>query len=91
MQEPNYLGVADLATRWQYTPQGVNKLARSKDFPRPAFTLNAGRVRGWVLPDIEAFESQHPEVTSPAEKRRKVVGFYIAVSKGQQPPEANKP
>lgn len=86
-QQPQFVGTADLAARWAYTQQGVNKLARTKDFPQPAFTLNAGRIRAWSLPEIEAFEEHHPEVTSPAEKRRKVYGYYRATQKGQ-PQEA---
>lgn len=80
----SFLGVADLAARWRYTRQGVHKLCAVPGFPAPAFTLNAGRVRAWHLPEIAAFEQSHPELTSATEKHRKVVGYFRAVTKGQQ-------
>ena len=82
-QQLRFVGIADLAARWRYTPQGVNKLARRRDFPAPLFTVNAGRVRAWGLSEIEDFERHHPEVTSLTQKRRKIIGYLRAVSKGQ--------
>jgi hypothetical protein len=90
-QAPQFVGTADLAARWAYTQQGINKLARTEDFPQPAFTLNAGRVRAWFLSAIEAFEKHHPELSSANEKKRKIYGYYRAVHKGRQQEEAPTP
>ena len=53
---PSLLGTADLATRWGYTRQGVHQLVARRSFPMPAATVNGGRVRVWLLADVEAFE-----------------------------------
>jgi hypothetical protein len=70
--------------RWIYTPRGVRKLTQSANFPPPTFTINAGRTKVWHMADIRAFEARHPEVTSEDAKRRKVVGFALAVAKGNK-------
>ena len=77
-----YLGLQDLVDRWVYTRQGVHKLVRLPGFPKPAFAVNRGRVKVWVLAEIEAFESHHPEVISESAKRSKVIGYYLAAQKG---------
>ncbi len=81
---PQFVGTADLAARWPYTLRGVQKLCNSAGFPKPLFTLNMGRVRVWAGVDVLAFENTHPEVTSPVEKRRKMIGYLRAVSKGRE-------
>ena len=77
-----YLGMSDLVGRWVYTPQGVRKLAKSNGFPKPAFTVNAGRVPVWELPQIEVYEAQHLELFDHRRKLRKQRGYAIAKRKG---------
>jgi hypothetical protein len=72
------LGAADLAARWGYTRQGVHQLAARPGFPAPVATVNGGRIRVWLLADVEAFEQERPELASTAAKRRKQTGFYLA-------------
>lgn len=76
------LGVADLVARWVYTKQGIHRLIRTDDFPKPCAQVNQGRIRVWHLQDIEAYESAHQEVRSQSHKRRKIVGYYLATCKG---------
>lgn len=78
------LGVADLATRWGYTRQGVHQLAVRPGFPAPAATVNSGRVRVWLVIDIEAFEQGRPELGDELAKRRKQRGYYQAQEKAGQ-------
>ena len=73
-----YVGLQDLVKRWIYTRQGVHKLTRARDFPAPAFSVNAGHTKVWHVADVQTFESAHPELTSEAAKRRKVRGYGIA-------------
>ena len=75
------LGIADLAARWSYTRQGVHQLAARPGFPTPVAAINSGRIRVWLLVDIETFEQERPELVSIAEKRRKQTGYYLAQMK----------
>jgi hypothetical protein len=79
-----YLRLGDLARRWHYTKQGVQKLAR-KDFPRPCFTMNEGKVRIWALVDIEKYERDRRELHSEAAKLLKVRGFARARQRSAAP------
>lgn len=76
------LGIADLAARWAYTRQGVHQLTSRPGFPAPAATVNGGRVRMWLLADIEAYEQGRPELHGADAKRRKQTGYYLARMKG---------
>ena len=76
------LGVADLATRWGYTRQGVHQLAGRPGFPAPVGAVNGGRIRVWLLADVEAFERGRPELGDQVAKRRKQIGFHLARMKG---------
>ena len=78
------LGVADLAARWGYTRQGIHQLAARPGFPAPAATVNGGRVRVWLLADVEEFEQGCPELGDAVAKRRKQIGFYLARMKGEK-------
>lgn len=74
MDEPRYLGTADLAKRWGYTTRGVrNLILNETDFPAPVFTVNAGRIRVWTLTAIAAWEARHPEVLDADAKRQKTL------------------
>ena len=73
-----YFALADLQARWIYTRQGVHKLARSKGFPAPAFTVSLGRVRLWARLDVEAFERAHPELFDEGRKQAKIKRYYLA-------------
>lgn len=76
------LGTADLAARWGYTRQGVHQLATRPGFPTPVAAVNGGRVRVWMLADVEVFEQGRPELGDQTAKRRKQTGFYLARMKG---------
>jgi len=76
------LGTGDLATRWGYSRQGIHKLAAGADFPVPVGTVNGGRIRVWLLADIEAHELGRPELGDQAAKRSKQRGYYLARLKG---------
>ena len=78
------LGTGDLATRWGYSRQGVHKLAAGPDFPAPVGTVNGGRIRVWLLADIEAYEQGRPELGDQAAKQSKQRGYYLARLKGAQ-------
>jgi hypothetical protein len=78
----DYLGPGDLVKRWVYTRQGIHRLIKSTGFPTPAFHINAGRVPVWQACDIEAWEREHPEVTSETAKLQKQIGYFRAVSRG---------
>ena len=73
-----YVGVKDLIRRWVYTPRGARKVIANRDFPAPEFSINRGKTKVWFLPDVAAFESTHPELTSEAAKDSKVRGYAIA-------------
>lgn len=75
------LGIADLAARWSYTRQGVHQLTARSGFPAPVAVVNSGRIRVWLLVDIETFEQGRPELASIAAKRRKQTGYYLAQMK----------
>ncbi len=75
------LGAADLAARWSYTRQGVHQLAARTGFPEPVAAVNGGRIRVWLLADIEAFEQGRPELNDQVVKRRKQIGYYLARAK----------
>lgn len=75
------LGVADLAARWGYTRQGVHQLAARTGFPKPVGAVNGGRIRVWLLADIEAFEQGRLELNDQVVKRRKQIGYYLARAK----------
>ena len=77
------LGVADLATRWGYTRQGVHQLAARPGFPEPVALVNGGRTRVWLLTDIEAFEQGRPELGDQVTKRRKQRGYHLARMRGR--------
>ncbi len=86
-----YLSVGDLVKRWIYTRQGVQKLARTSEFPAPAISSASGRVRLWRSDDIARFEEAHPEVTCADAKWRKIRGagrraLYGRRMKGRTPP-----
>jgi formylmethanofuran dehydrogenase subunit A len=76
----SYVSMGDLFKRWTrppqghgvYTRQGIQKLVRSADFPAPAITDGAGRVKLWHPADIAAFETSHPEVTDADAKWKKI-------------------
>ena len=72
------LGVADLAVRWGYTRQGIHQLAARPGFPVPIAAVNSGRVRVWLLADVEVFEQRRPELGDAIAKRRKQTGYYLA-------------
>lgn len=74
-------GIADLAARWSYTRQGVHQLIARPGFPAPVAAVNNGRIRVWLLVDVEAFEQERPELASIAAKRRKQTGYYLAQMK----------
>ena len=76
------LGTADLAVRWSYTRQGVHQLAARPGFPALVATVNGGRIRVWLLADIEAFEQGRPELSDEIAKRRKQRGYHLARLKG---------
>lgn len=80
------LGIADLATRWGYTRQGVHQLAARLGFPAPVAVVNGGRTRVWLLSDVETFEEGRPELGDAIAKRRKQTGFYLARMKGEDRP-----
>ena len=79
-----YLGFRDLLQRWVYTRQGLYLLISREGFPPPAFTINQGRTKVWELSAIEAYEREHPEVTSEAAKRYKVRGYFLTLTKGNK-------
>ncbi|MBV9771684.1 MAG: hypothetical protein JOZ32_19085 [Bryobacterales bacterium] len=73
----------DLQDRWgHYTRQGLYKIRRWPDFPKPVEVLGRGREPIWHLTDITAFENAHPELKSLAAKWRKVIGYRRARAKG---------
>ena len=76
------LGAADLAARWGYTRQGVHQLAGRPGFPEPVAAVNGGRIRVWLLADVEAFERGRPELGDQVAKRRKQRGYHLARLKG---------
>ena len=76
------LGAADLAARWGYTRQGIHQLAGRPGFPTPAAAVNGGRVRVWLLADVEAFEQGRPELGDQVAKRNKQRGYHLARLKG---------
>ena len=80
------LGAADLAVRWGYTRQGVHQLATRPGFPAPVAAVNGGRIRVWLLADIEAFERGRPELGDQVAKRRKQRGYHLARMKNQSLP-----
>ncbi len=80
------LGTADLATRWGYTRQGVHQLAARTGFPAPAAVVNGGRIRVWLLADIEAFEQERLELGNQVSKQRKQIGYYLARMKSAGQP-----
>ena len=80
------LGASDLAARWGYTRQGVHQLAGRPGFPAPIATVNGGRIRVWLLADVEAFEQRRPELGDTAAKRRKRTGYYLARLKSASQP-----
>lgn len=76
-----YCGIADIVERWVYTRQGIHKLIKTPDFPSPAFTINKGRTKVWLLADIEAYEIAHPEVADEQVKAGKQAGYVRAIRK----------
>lgn len=76
------LGGADLAARWSYTRQGVYQLAGHLGFPAPVGAVNGGRIRVWLLAEVEAFEQGRPELGDEVAKRRKQRGYHLARLKG---------
>lgn len=52
-----FLGVADLAKRWNYTKQGVHqKLKQDRSFPKPIAKINSG-ILVFLESDIIAYEA----------------------------------
>ena len=80
------LGVTDLAVRWGYTRQGVHQLAARPGFPAPVAAMNGGRIRVWLLADVEAFEQGRPELGDQVAKRRKQQGYHQAQARGEREP-----
>lgn len=80
------LGTADLAARWGYTRQGVHQLAARPGFPAPVAAVNGGRIRVWLLANIEAFEQGRPELGDQVAKRRKQRGHHLARMNGEGGP-----
>ena len=76
------LGTADLVTRWGYTRQGVHQIAARPGFPVPAAAVNGGRIRVWLLADVEAYEQGRPELGDQVAKQRKQRGYHLARLKG---------
>ncbi len=76
------LGVADRAARWGYTRQGVHQLATHPRLPAPVAAVNGGRIRVWLLTDIEAYEQGRPELGDQVAKRNKQRGYHLARLKG---------
>ncbi len=74
-------GIADLATRWGYTRQGVHQLTTRSGFPTPAAAVNGGRIRVWLLADIEAFEQRWSELGDATSMQRKQWGYRLARTK----------
>ena len=74
----HYVALQDLVARWVYTPRAARRLIARRDFPAPQFALNRGKTKVWFLPDVAAFESTHPELTSETAKHDKVRGYAIA-------------
>ena len=68
------LGITDLTARWSYTRQGVHQLAARPGFPTPVAAVNGGRIRVWLLADIEVFEQGRSELGDQMAKRRKQQG-----------------
>jgi hypothetical protein len=79
-----FLSTGDLVTRWKYTRQGINLMAKKPKFPPPAFRLNNGRLPVWELSAIEAFERDRPELGDEHQKFRKRDGYYAAILKGDK-------
>jgi hypothetical protein len=79
----SYVNFTDILRRTVYSKRGLLKMAARADFPAPAFTVGAGKIRIWHLADIEAFERAHPELKSTVAKMRKVRGFQRARAKGK--------
>jgi len=77
------VGVSDLAKRWGYTRAGVHNLLHSEDFPEPLGIVNNGRIRVWSLDQFEEYERVHPELWDELAKRRKQIGFFLAIQKGE--------
>ena len=74
-----YLGVADIISRWCYSKQGVHNLIGSFDFPRPSGSINNNRNPYWHIGDVIAYEQSHPEVVSEALKQTKIRAYaYLA-------------
>ena len=77
------VGISDLAKRWGYTRAGVHRLMESEDFPEPIGAINNGRYRVWSLDQFSEFESNKPELWDEHEKRRKQLGYFLAIQKGR--------
>ena len=57
------LGVIDLATRWNYTRQGIHqKMRLDPDFPRPITSINKNTLV-FLEEDIIPYEQQKLELT----------------------------
>jgi hypothetical protein len=79
-----HLRLGDLARRWHYSKQGVQKLAHHKDFPPPCFSMNGGKIRIWAARDIEKYEGERPELRNEWAKLLKVRGFARARARERQ-------
>lgn len=82
----DFVGIADLVSRWGYTRQGVHLLAKRDDFPAPAFTINGGRTKVWRTSDVAAWERDKPELHSEAAKVHKVKGYFLSKQKQDRAP-----
>jgi hypothetical protein len=80
------LGIADLSARWGYTRQGVHQLTARSGFPAPAAVVNDGRIRVWLLADIEAFEQGWSEPGDATAKQHKQWGYHLARTKDRREP-----
>ena len=86
MTHERFVGMADLVARWTYSRMGVHKVSRWEDFPAPAFAINRGRTKVWRLADIEAFEKNHPELTSEHAKSQKQYWYATRMGTGEYQP-----
>lgn len=57
---PSLLSVGDLMDRWSFSRQGVNQLITREgpDFPAAVGAVNRGRIRLWLMSDIERYERE---------------------------------
>ena len=95
-----YVGLQDIVKRWVYTPQGVRKVMRSRDFPAPSITINVGKTKvaaagkysagpNWSIMDNSS-QSQEATQTTP-NLPVPVDGAPEGGSERNAPPRVRKP